>query len=26
MEYSRLTSVVDYTAHIVGRLLTRLAG
>lgn len=25
MEYSRLTSVVDYTAQIVGRLLTRLA-
>jgi heat-inducible transcriptional repressor len=25
MEYSRLTSVVDYTASLVGRLLTRLS-
>ena len=26
MQYSRLTSVVDYTAQVVSRILTRLAG
>ena len=26
MQYSRLTSVVDYTAQVVGRILTRFAG
>ena len=26
MPYSRLTAVVDYTAHMLGRFLTRLAG